>query len=243
MSGFFLLADQRARPNTPSPEEAIPGYSANKANKDTNQVIALPVPSRGGVETSSSGQASSSTSPSEECACIVCLAIGTFNGALRGPYKCRVASCNWSASAESQYPFITTIIEQRVVHEIFITTITEQRVVHEQSHYRQGPTTFQTPFSCLVENCRFSSKRWPDLYRHTSAKHCLNPARFACSVIGCKYSGEGNGFTRKDKLTSHYNNMHKGQKVPGQAVRAIKPAPASSHAEASGSSSMGAQGE
>ena len=215
MSDFFLLADQRASQSTPSPAEAIPGYSANKANKDTNQVTAVPVPSPGGVDTPSSGQASSSTSPSEECTCIVCLAIGTLAVERDVLHNCRVASCNW------------TILYWR-------------RHVHEQSHYQQGPTT---PFSCLVENCRFSSKRWADLYRHTSAKHCLNPARFACSVIGCKYNGEGNGFTRKDKLISHYKNMHKGQKVPGQAVRAIKPAPASSHAEASGSSSMGAQGE
>lgn len=205
--------------------EAIPGYSANTANDDTDQVTAAPIPPPGGVDTPSLGQESSSTNPSKKCACMVCLGIGTFesNGPGPIPISCHFAGCSWDSGSW-----------------FGVTTSSEYRVQHEKTHYERGPENSQTPFYCLVENCRFSSKRWSDLRRHTTAKHCNSPNTFACSVIGCKYHGEGNGFTRKDKLTAHYKNMHQGQKIPGQAARAIKPAPASSHAEASGSSSIGA---
>lgn len=201
--------------------EAIPGYSAggaNTANDDTDQVTAACILPQDVVDTPSLGQESSSTNPSKECACMVCLGIGIFESNSRGPtpHLCHFAGCRW-------YPIPG-----------------DHRAKHAKTHYRRGPKNSQTPFYCLVENCRFSSKRWSDLRRHTTAKHCNSPNTFACSVIGCKYHGEGNGFTRKDKLTAHYKNMHQGQKIPGQAARAIKPAPASSHAEASGSSSIGA---
>ncbi len=206
----------RAQP----PAAAIPGYSANTAYEDTTQVTAAPVSSQAGVDTPSSGQASSSTSSGQKCACLACLGIGTYKPTSVAPYGCRFASCNW----RSRYYYVS----------------------HEKSHYQRDPKDSQSPFSCLIENCRFSSKRWSDLLRHTGAKHCNNPTKFPCSVIGCKYNGEGNGFIRKDKLKDHYKNMHQGQRVPGQPMRAIEPASASSRVEASGSrsiTSMGAQGE
>ena len=210
-----------------SPAEAIPGYSANTANEDTTPVTPAPVSSQAAVDTPSSGQASSSTSPGQRCVCLVCLEIGTYNHPTSVvPCLCRFVSCNWVHSRWStNYLRIIQFLE------------------HERTHYKPDPKGSQSPFSCLVEKCRFRSKRWSDLLRHTSAKHCSNPAMFTCSVIGCKYHGEGNGFTRKDKLTAHYKNMHQGQRVPGQAVRIIEPASALSHTEASGSSSMGAQEE
>ena len=216
--------------------EAIPDHRANTVN---DQVTATPIPSQGGVDTPSFGQVPSSTSPSKECACIVCLRVGIIDINNRGPYRCHLMSCNWicwAREADNAYETYSTWAHQ---------FSEKKRSAHEKTHYQRGPKDPETPFSCPVENCRFSSKRWSDLHRHTTAKHCKNPPKFACSVIGCKYNGEDNGFIRKDKLKDHYKNMHQGLKVPGQAVRAIKPAPAPFpyHAEASGSSSIGAQGE
>lgn len=221
--------------------EAIHGYSAETANNDDiNQVTVAPNPPQGGLDDPSSGQASSSTSLSNNCACIVCLGIGISDS---NPYDdpldpydprhCRFSRCSWG---EISYCNVRT--EWSPGFSFYGMEIARAR--HEKTHYRRGPEDSGTPFSCPVENCHFSSKRWSDLHRHTAAKHCDNPAKFACSVIGCKFNGEGNGFTRKDKLTAHCKSMHQGQRVLGQAERAIRPAPASSHGEASGSSAIGA---
>ena len=206
--------------------EAIPGHSINQ---DTNQVTSAPVvvPSQGDTDTPDPCQESSSTSPSKKCACIVCLGVGIIDPNRQGLHRCHLASCSWIAN-DASAPYRHLLAER-------------DRAAHEKTHYR--PENSQSPLSCPTQNCRFTSKRWSDLHRHTSAKHCNNPTKFACSVMGCKYYGEGNGFIRKDKLTAHYKSMHQGQKVHGQAVRAIKPAPASFHAEASGSSSFGAYGK
>ncbi len=213
------------------PAEAIPVYNANTANEDTTQVTAAPVSSQAGVDTPSSGQASSSTSPDKNCACLVCLEIGIRNlTRRRPPFGCGFASCNWRTQNH----------KWAADHPVYYSRA--HRVWHEKFH-QLDPKDSQISFYCHVESCRFRSKRWPDLLRHTNAKHCNNPTKFPCSVIGCKYNGEGNGFIRYDKLKPHYKNMHQGQKVPGQAVRAIEPASASSRVEASASSSMDAQGD
>ena len=202
--------------------ETLPGYSVNTASEDTVEVASALIPSQGGVDTPSLGEESSNTSLSKKCACIACLAVGGNDGIDRGPWHCRFAGCSYMSIWWDGY-----------------------RNAHEKRHYRQGSLNSLNTFDCPVQNCRFSSKRWADLHRHTTAKHCSNPTMFACSVIGCKYYGEGNGFIRKDKLMDHYKNVHKGQKLHGQPVRAIKPAPApvSSYAKASGSSSIGALGQ
>ena len=203
--------------------EAIPGYSENyAADEGTSQVTTTPTPSQAGIDTSSLGHGSSGTDHGKKCACIVCLEIGTYSSS-GDTYHCRFANCNGVYTGN--LPPIRGFYS---------------RMEHEKAHHQRGPKTLQTPFSCLVENCRYTSKRWPDLLRHTTHKHCNNPVKLACSVIGCKYYGEGNGFTRKDKLKAHYKSMHQGQQFRGQPMRAIRPAPVSSYAEASGSSSMSA---
>ena len=231
MRGFFLLADQRAQRvggleislgsaslgRAQPLAEWIPNYSADSANEDTHTVTAAPMPLQGYANTPNSDLESSNISTNKTCACMVCLGIGVVDENAPHVTPCRV-NCGW----------------------IFVDRIATDRAEHERTHYRQDLKHTKTPFCCLVEHCRFSSRRWSDLIRHTTARHCKNPSKFVCSVIGCKYHGEGNGFTRKDKLTEHYRSMHQGQKVPGQAGRAIKPAPASFHAEAQGSSSSGA---
>ena len=213
-----------------SPESAIsghaqplagvaPGYSFNEANEDANQLTAAPILSQGGIDDAGSGQASSSTNPSEKCACIVCLSVGIHDQRSYGEKQCRFVGCNWRYACWVD------------VH-----------AAHEKTHYRRGQGLEESqPFHCLVENCRYSAKRWSDLRRHTTGTHCKNPDMFECSVMGCRYHGEGNGFTRKDKLTAHYRSMHNGQRVPGQVVRTLQPAPASSYAEASGSGDIVAQ--
>lgn len=201
--------------------EVVPGYSANTpTNEDTDQVATALTPAQG-IDSPGSGQECSSTNASKECACLVCLEIGIIDYDINDPEQCRFVGCKWVWCCNClDHPWATGA-----------------RDAHEKTHYRQGqgPKKNQ-PFHCLVENCRFNSKRWGDLQRHTTTKHCSDPVKFACSVIGCKHSGEGNGFTRKDKLKAHCESMHRGQRVPGQVARSLQPAPASSYAEASGSS-------
>ena len=208
--------------HAPPLAEAPPGYGILTANEHTIQNTVPPgplPPSQGGVDTPSFGQESSSAILGKKCACIVCLGIGVpLVRNPPGPVLCRLAGCNWEG----------------VWYSISL---------HEKPHFQQDPINHPSTFFCPIEHCRFSSRRWSDLQRHTTAKHCSNPAKFACSVIGCKYYGEGNGFIRKDKLTDHNKNMHQGQRFHGQAVRAIEPAPAPAYTGASGSSSIGASEE
>lgn len=207
--------------------EAIPGYSANDAaDEDNTQVTTTLIPSQAGVEIPCLAQRSPGTDNGEKCACLVCLEVGIAHSSCRDTYHCRFANCDWVTKAYPGWSWLRIATTE-----------------HEKAHYTQDSGKSGTLYHCLVENCHFTSKRWYDLQRHTRAKHCSNPTKFACSVIGCKYHGEGNGFTRKDKLIAHYKSMHQGQKIPGKAARTIKPAPASPYAEASGSSSMSAQGE
>ena len=205
--------------------EVAPGYSVNEANEDANQLTAAPIPSQGGIDAPGFGQASSSTHLGKHCGCIVCLSVGIYDSWNYGPEYCHFVNCNWQASY-----FLSLLSKGK------------ERAAHAKTHYRQGPGPLKSrPFHCPVEDCRYSAKRWTDLQRHTTATHCKNPAMFECSVMGCKYHGEGNGFTRKDKLTAHYRRMHNGQRVPGQVPRPLQPAPFLSHAEASGSGSIAGQ--
>ena len=211
--------------------DVVPGNSVYEANEDTNQLTTAPIPSQGGIDAPGFGQASLSTNLSEKCACIVCLPVGVYDSSNYGPEHCHFVSCNWTPS------YLSYADRGKNWARI---SVRNDRAAHAKSHYQkvQGPNQ---PFHCPVEGCRFSAKRWSDLQRHTTTTHCNNPAMFECSVIGCNYHGEGNGFTRKDKLTAHYRSMHNGQRVPGQVSRTLQPAPASSHAQASGSNSIAAQ--
>ena len=89
---------------------------------------------------------------------------------------------------------------------------------HERSHYGHSGS-----YMCLEPGCRFGCKRFSDLRRHYQAKHCIKPVQFTCPVVGCKYSGH-NGFTRKDKLRSHYRLVHEGKPRPAEADQVLKPA-------------------
>ena len=90
---------------------------------------------------------------------------------------------------------------------------------HETSHYGK-----YGKFTCLEQKCQVSTRLFSDLRRHYKT-HCTSPDKeiFSCPVSWCKYSGN-NGFVRKDKLKSHYRNIHEGKPGPLKAGRVIKPA-------------------
>ena len=93
---------------------------------------------------------------------------------------------------------------------------------HEKAHFGTNGH-----FRCLSDRCTFVTKRWSDLKRHSTVMHCKNAKKFPCTVPYCKFAGDNNGFLRKDKLTSHFNRVHKGVKAaPRGTLRAIKSAPA-----------------
>ena len=217
------------RVRTSSPENSISGNvqphaegKVRSANQGADQPTATPTSSDARSVAPEPDHDFPSADPSRKCTCVVCLQICTL-GSLSRECPCRFVGCDWSGE---YWDWSRVYWEQ------------QHRIDHEKSHFHQvtSPRDDSLLLYCPVDKCRFKSKRWPDLQRHTTAKHCINPTKFACPVIECKFHGEGKGFTRKDKLTAHMRSMHQGQRIHGQAVRALRPAPASPYAEASGSS-------
>ncbi|MCJ1465855.1 hypothetical protein MMC07_004474 [Pseudocyphellaria aurata] len=78
-------------------------------------------------------------------------------------------------------------------------------------------------YHCIAPHCNQTFGRWGELTRHNKT-HCLRPKKFACDVLGCKYSGD-NGFIRHDKLLSHKRNVHVGKAPPSQLMRTLKAKP------------------
>ena len=92
---------------------------------------------------------------------------------------------------------------------------------HEKGHFNQHGR-----FACLADRFNFITKRWRELRRHDLVRYCAKAQKFPCSVPWCKFAGDNN-FARKDKLTSHFNNFHKGVKAaPRQGLQTIKRAQA-----------------
>ena len=87
---------------------------------------------------------------------------------------------------------------------------------HERGH-------FKTPsgYACAEQGCHFVNKKFTDLQRHYTSKHCTNPnaKNFECPEIGCEYKT-----ARKDKLKEHQKCKHKGKPKLGKPYRVIKPA-------------------
>ena len=150
---------------------------------------------------------SSNIDPITRCDCIRCLEVcirrEPFSGleySSRSCWQCRVPNCDQTFRWPSE------------------------RNRHEGRHFSDGGK-----YVCNAHVCTRSFKRWVDLIRHTSDKHCLNPQLHPCPELGCKYSGD-NGFRRKDKMMSHYKNAHEGKpKIflgrPAGIPQAILPAP------------------
>ena len=77
-------------------------------------------------------------------------------------------------------------------------------------------------YHCDIVGCSHKSKRWGDLERHILARHCSETAKYPCSFPGCERGG-GNGFPRKDKLKSHFENVHRGRGIRPKQRRALAP--------------------
>lgn len=138
------------------------------------------------------------SSSSHECACIACLSVGALKDWPDQGMSCRFPDCSYFTENHSDH------------------------ILHERDHFQKAGNA---AFRCVEQVYSFSSKRWPDLVRHYTVKHCTSPKKFQypCPVLWCKYSGS-NGFARKDKLKSHYKNIHEGKPGPVKAGRVIKPA-------------------
>ena len=218
MTGQSLLDDSNSIPGS-----AAPGSGANSRafildeeysalvrvraqdTPDSRQTASSGSCNPADLENSSKSQPtpneSSTADPIRRCVCISCLGIGRVveYAALNG-LPCRVPDC-----------------EQTLAWHL-------PRNTHEKEHF-----SHEGKYQCKASNCKGSFNRWDDLIRHTSNKHCLNPKRYPCPEIGCKYSGD-NGFPRKDKMKSHHRNEHEGKpKIflarPAGVPQAILPVP------------------
>ena len=150
------------------------------------------------------------------CACLNCLdflpSLGLVEIRNRFPalryISCRVEGCTWNHKIDFNW-----------VYDECARTKS-----HEESHFREETSDqdWNLIFTCKDDRCQIRSKRKDDVKRHYATVHCKNPQRYPCHVIGCPFGGE-NGFTRKDKLTSHMKSTHKGLPLPGKRIQAIKP--------------------
>ena len=128
-----------------------------------------------------------------ECSCITCVDLGSYRTRMWGVdnyhHRCRHSDFNFISTREGGY-------RGNWVAE-------EAARKHEKNHFRHDGQ-----FRCIEDRCVYGAKRWSDLKRHYTSKHCMNPkTKFPCPEIGCKYGGD-NGFTRKDKLKSHREKVH-----------------------------------
>lgn len=151
---------------------------------------------------SSASDLANDSSRQKDCTCIICCEIakgGYRVPIIDGKWKCRFPSC--------QTP---------VPYKYSISVL----YAHEKNPYGQPGK-----YTCPEQECPVVTKSFEDLRRHVKTKHCTNPdkERYPCPVLWCKYSGS-NGFARKDKLKSHYRNIHEGKCAPAKAGRVIKPA-------------------
>ncbi len=148
------------------------------------------------------------------CTCLNCLdspsSLGSFEARSRFPallyISCRIEGCTWRQIVHSYSYSLWPVMS------------------HEERHFREETRDQDRKliFTCKNDRCQIRTKRKDDVKRHYATVHCKNPERFPCHVIGCRFGGE-NGFTRKDKLTSHMKSTHKGLPLPGKRHQAIKP--------------------
>lgn len=122
-------------------------------------------------------------------------------------YQCRLSDCSFSiAVGRYEGTYRSEYVGEKAAQK------------HEKDHFRH-----EGQLRCIEDRCDYGAKRWPDLKRHYTSKHCLNPkTKFPCPEIGCKYGGD-NGFTRKDKLKSHRDKVHGKRADTGKRSRVSKP--------------------
>ena len=104
-------------------------------------------------------------------------------------FGCRVTGCQWTTK-DNPYTVHGNVLKVWY-HET------------SSSHYGKPGD-----YRCREANCKFVTKRFGDLKRHCSSKHCIKPRNLKCPVLWCKYHQDG--FARKDKLDSHIQKVHGG---------------------------------
>ncbi len=133
------------------------------------------------------------------CSCPVCLCVGIEKDYVWGDRKtpCRLLGCN--EMIDACWP---------------------RDIKHEKSLFIKAGK-----YACLEEDCHTTVAKWGDLKRHYKSRHCTRSTRDPCLVIGCKYGGD-TGFPRKDKLKSHFKNVHegKGHGILGHGFGQVGPA-------------------
>lgn len=92
--------------------------------------------------------------------------------------------------------------------------------LHEQYHYYKH--TYHG-YRCPEQGCKYKTKSWSEMRRHTLSIHCQITPRYPCPEIGCHRHGD-NGFKREDKLNEHIRKVHTNRVAPGRAGRGIRPA-------------------
>ena len=146
--------------------------------------------------------------PDRACSCVACLEgyyVHTLPETvdLKWNFGCRVTGCLWNTKdTVTRYGW----------SKIYAITL------HERDHSHYGK---RGNWRCIEADCKFRSKRFTDLKRHASSKHCINPRTFECPDLNCKYHQQG--FTRKDKLNSHFQKVHGGKLQRGKPNQAIMP--------------------
>lgn len=73
---------------------------------------------------------------------------------------------------------------------------------HETDHYQH-----EGRYRCLETDCKTVVRRWYDLMRHYTVKHCKQAERFPCMEPGCQAKG-AKGYSRRDKLREHQAKKH-----------------------------------
>ncbi|CAD6584768.1 MAG: hypothetical protein ASARMPREDX12_001748 [Alectoria sarmentosa] len=156
--------------------------------------------------------------PDQVCTCAACLASSRCPQHLRGldghperlswTFGCPVTGCQWKTKDDARMRFYDfNDLQELYFHQ-------RERRGRGDHYGRPGE------YKCREPGCNSVTKRWSDFMRHSS-KHCIKPQKFECPVLDCKYHHIG--FPRKDKLKSHYQNVHAGRLQPGKPNQAIKP--------------------
>ena len=128
------------------------------------------------------------------CTCITCQELGVSRGyRLNSELKeaCGIEGCTY-------------------MHHYIINS------QHQRDHFKKPGG-----YACAEQGCHFVNKKFLDLHRHYTSKHCTNPnaKNLQCPEIGCEYKT-----ARKDKLKEHQKCKHMGKSKLGKTYRVIKPA-------------------
>ena len=160
--------------------------------------------------------------PNQACHCVTCLK--SYEGShdelkwhsrdeapawIARTLSCRVTGCQWTTKDEDG------------PHWFSRRTNFGKLLYHEACSRRGYHYGKPGEWRCREIDCKFVTKRWNDFLRHSTSKHCIKPRDLKCPFLECKYHHID--FSRKDKLKSHVDKVHKGTPLPGKSNQTIKP--------------------